>query len=239
VTARGTDFINPNSGNHVDGAREVLAAGTATTDTLGKFSIAFQLPDTQCSIQVTMEAPIDRTGFTSQDYDLDDDMYYAVWPPNTWDTEGFIFLSYEGNLDGDSEVGIGGGSFKPGKAGKVSVELSAGSGDPVMAYWTIGEGSLVGTPLDPQWMSWVPAGNNLRLEQTESGKYEATFLVPEFIEGQDVTITSGYIDSIDGTPHFDSKTISPGGNLPWLWIIVIVIAIVLVLVLVIVIKSRF
>jgi len=151
-----------------------------------------------------------------------------------------VFYAYEGNLDGDGEVGIGGGGFSPGKAGTVSVDLSAGMGYPVMAYWGIGEGSLeTADTQDPEWASWVPAGNLLRLEQTESGKYEATFLVPEFIEGQDVTVIAGYMDSADGTPHFDAKTISPGGALPWLWIIIILVIIVIVVALAIVLKSRF
>ncbi len=240
ITARGTDFAMMfGGGDHVDGAREVLAAGTLLTNNLGKFSLDFTTPEVQCAIEVRLEVPLDRADFGDQVYDLDDDMHYSVWPPNHWDTEGFVFYAYEGNLDGDGDVGIGGGGFNPGEAGTIDVSLSVNSGDPIVALWGIGEWSMDSMDrTDPEWMSWVPAGYMIRLEQTESGKYQGTFLVPEFIEDQDITVVAGYQDSADGTPHFDAKTISPGGALPWLWIIIILAIIVVVVVLAIVLKSR-
>jgi hypothetical protein len=79
----------------------------------------------------------------------------------------------------------------------------------------------------------------LRLEQTESGKYQGSFLVPEFIEDQDVTIISGYTDSATGVPHFNSQTVSPGGGgLPWLWIIIAVVIIVVVIAAIIIYKQK-
>ncbi|MDO9538001.1 MAG: hypothetical protein Q7J68_06750 [Thermoplasmata archaeon] len=242
VTATGTDFdMFFGTGNHIDAAREVISAGVATTDVQGKFSLAFKTPEDQCAIHVRLEVPLDYADYpANEDHDIDNDKYYDVWPQNNWNTEGFEFYAYEGNLDGDKEVGISGGSFSAGKIGTVTVELSAGTGDPVIAFWIIGEGNLeTGEFNDLEWMRWVPSGYLLRLEQTESGKYTASFLVPEFIEDQDVTVISGYMDTADGTPHFDSKTISPGGGFNWLWVIVIIIIIVVVIVLVIVIRDRF
>lgn len=242
VTAGGQNFdMFIGSANNLEEIREVLITGQATTNAQGKFSITFDVPETQCAIHVRLEVPLDPADFPAVEaHDLDDIKYYDVWPQNNWDTEGFVFYAYEGNLDGDGEVGISGGSFKPGKAGTVSVDLSAGTGDPVMAMWGIGEGTLetIDTT-NPAWTNWVPAGYVMRLSQTESGKYEGTFMVPEFIEDQDVTIISGYMDSADGTPHFDSKTVSPGGGLPWLWIIIVIIVIIVVIVVIVVVKERF
>jgi hypothetical protein len=242
VTATGTDFdMLFDGGYHVDGAREVLAAGTVTTDSLGKFTLGFKAPDTQCAIHVRIEVPLDPADFPASGdlFDHDDGKYYEAWPQNEWNPEGFRFFAYEGKLDGDGEVAISGGSFRPGKAGTVVVELSAITGDPIIALWGIGEGSLeTADTHDPAWMSWVPAGNQLRLDRTESGKYEASFMVPEFIEGEDVTIISGYMDTVDGTPHFDSKTISPGGDIPWLWILIIIIIIVVVVAVIIIAREK-
>jgi len=241
VEATGTNFgMFFGSGNQFDATREILITGQATTNAQGKFSITFDVPDTQCAIHVRLEVALDPADYSpSESHDLDDDKYYDFWPQNDWNTEGFEFYAYEGNLDGDREVSIDGGRFKPGKAGTVKVKLSAGNGDPVIALWGIGEGSLdTMATQEPEWMSWVPAGNMLRLAQTESGTYEASFLVPEFID-EDVTIISGYTDSADGTPHFDSKTVSPTGQLPWLWIILILVAIITIVVLVVTLKMRY
>jgi hypothetical protein len=90
---------------------------------------------------------------------------------------------------------------------------------------------------DPEWISWIPAGNIILLQENEKGKLEGTFLLPEFIKGQDVTVATGYADS-DGTPHFDVKTASPGSNIPWLWIGIIVIIIVVVIVIIVVGKEK-
>jgi hypothetical protein len=240
VTATGTDFDTPlYESNHQWGAREVIIAGKTTTDPQGKFTIIFDAPETQCAIHVTLEVPIDPAG-SNATIDTDNGQYYDVWPQNGWDREGFVFYVYEGRLDGDKEVSISGGSFKPGMNGTVNIELSAGKDDPVMVMWGIGEGTLETADIsNPEWTSWVPAGNILRLVQTESGKYEGTFMVPEFIEDQDVTIISGYMDSETGVPHFDSKTISPGSSFPWLWIIIVIIIIVVVIVVIVVVKQRF
>lgn len=242
VTATGSDFdwlfgVR----NHVEAAREVLAAGQATTDSLGKFSITFDVPEVQCRVDVRLEVPLDPAEFPpNEDHDLDDDKYYEAWPENDWNTEGFTFYAYEGNLDNDNEVKIS-GSFNPGKPGTMDASLSAATGDPVVAMWGIGEWALedaYSESYDPEWDCWVPAGYLVGLTNTESGDYTGTFLVPEFIDGQDVTLVAGYMDAADGTPHFDAKTISPGGSLPWLWIIILIVIIVVVIAAAVLVKSR-
>ncbi len=239
VTARGTDFaLLFDEGSHVETAREVLVAGTLTTDSLGKFSVAFEVPDEQCAIELRLEVPLQRDNSTGPSYDLDDDWYYEVFPENPWNDHGFVFYAFGGNLDGDGEVSIG-GSFDPGEWGSANIKLSANAGDPTSVLWGVGEWSLdsIGT-MDPEWMNWVPAGYAIRLEQTESGKYQGSFLVPEFLEGHDITIIAGYMDTADGTPHFDAKKISPGGGFPWFWVILAVIIVLAVIVLIFVMKER-
>ncbi len=239
VTATGTDFsLFGGTGSHLEVDREVISAGTITTDALGKFSLAFKTPAKQCEISVRIEVPLDRSGFVNQTYDLDDGMFYDVWPPNQWDSDGFVFHAYQGKLDGDGGVSLSIGSFKPGKAGKVTVSLDAEPGDPVLAFWGIGPASLDKMDsYDPEWMSWVPAGNMIQLQENDKGKLQGEFLLPEFIKGQDVTVATGYAEP-NGIPHFDVKTASPGSNIPWLWIGIIVIIIVVVIVIIVVGKQQ-
>jgi len=231
VTARGTDFaMFGGSGNHPEIPRAVIAAGTVTTSDLGNFNIAFKTPAKQCAIDIRLEVPLDSADFPGQEHDQDDDKYYAVWPENTWNTDGFIFYAYEGRLDGDKGVSLKIGSFKPGKkAGHLTIELNAALGDPVHILWGVGEYTLGDTGnYDPEWMRWVPAGNIAQAHIDEDGKYQADFLLPSFITEQDVTVAAGYVDS-SGLPHFDVKTKSPGGGVPWLWIGIIIIILVVVI----------
>lgn len=239
ITATGVDYMG--NGNHVDGPREVLAAGNITTGDLGKFEVTFDAPDTQSAIQVRFEVPIDLDSDTvNGSYDTDDSKYYAVWPENAWNADGFEFYCYEGALDGDGGVSIKDAQFDVGENGTVTISLDAALGDSVMAYWGIGEWTLASAAAEePEWMRWVPGGQILRLEKTDAGKYEATFVVPEFIADQDVTIASGYMDSATGVPHFDSVTVSPGGGgFPWLWVGIIIIIIVIIIAVIMIAKHK-
>jgi len=232
VTASGTDFaVFGNGGNHVEAVREVIASGSVVTDNLGKFNIAFRTPTVQSAISVRLEVPLDNADFQGRDYDLDDDKYYAVW-------DGVEFYAYQGKLDGDGGVSLNIGSFQPGKAGQVTINPDAALGDPIYALWGVGESSIEDMAnYDPEWMCWVPAGSVIQLSIDEDGKYQGDFLLPEFIEDQDVTVLAGYVDS-DGIPHFDAKTASPGSDLPWLWIIIIIIIIVAVIAVIAVAKAK-
>ncbi len=239
VSAMGTDFaLFGDAGSHADIDREVIAAGTITPDTMGKFTLEFKTPEEQCIINVRFEVPLDKAGYVNQTYDLDDGFYYETWPENAWNTYGFEFYSYDGKLDGDKGVSIGVGSFKPGKLGELTVKLDAGVGDPIYAMWAIGESSLDDTAnYDPEWFSWVPAGTMLQLRQEEDGSYKSDFMLPKFITDQDVTVAVGYVD-VDGLPHFDVKTESPGSDIPWLWIGIIIIIIVVVIIIIVVAKEK-
>ena len=243
VEATGTDFamFSGNNGDHVDGTREVVAAGSVTTDTAtGSFNLEFDAPDEQCTLRVRFEVPLNSADFPQdEEHDGDDNMFYDARPENDWNTEGFIFHTYEGHIDGDSGVGISGGTFNPGETGTVTVSMDTVSGDSVMAYWAIGDVNLENTETyDPEWMSWVPAGNALMLHVNDDGKLEGDFHVPIFIEEQDVSVIAGHVGA-DGIPHFDSKTISPGGVSYTMWLIIIVVIAVIAAIAIALIKSRF
>ena len=241
VEALGTDFtlFSDNYGDHVCSAREVLATGSVTTSPTGKFSLEFDAPDTQCTLEIRFEVPLSHGDFPNEDYDQDDSQYYEAWPEHQWNTHGFIFYAYEGDLDGSGDVSVGGGTFKPGSSGTVTVSMEPGTGNQVMAFWGIGEANLEDMEsYDPEWMSWNPAGNIVMLQASDDGKLEGDFHVPVFIEDQDVTVVSGYVDS-DGIPHFDSKTIASGGLSYNMWLLIIIILVVIVAIVAVVIKVKF
>ncbi len=241
VEAVGTDFamFSGNYGDHVEGTREVVDSGSIVTSPTGKFSLEFDAPDDQCSLEIRFEVPLNPEDFPDDDYDNDDGMFYQVWPEHEWNTHGFVFFAYEGNLDGDGDVGISGGTFKPGEAGTITVDMETLTGDQVMAYWVIGEASLEDSEnYDPEWMSWVPAGNMLMLQTNDDDELEGDFHVPAFIEDQDVTVVVGFVGE-DGIPHFDSKTISPGGASYNTWLIIIIIIVIILAVAAVVIKYKF
>ena len=119
------------------------------------------------------------------------------------------------------------------------MNMDTQTGDQVMAYWIIGEANLENSDdYDPEWMSWVPAGNMLMLQTNDDEKLEGDFHVPAFIEDQDVTVVVGFVGE-DGIPHFDSKTISPGGVSYSAWIIILIIIVIIVAVAAVVIKYKF
>ncbi|MCK5024177.1 MAG: hypothetical protein KAR56_01010 [Thermoplasmata archaeon] len=241
VEALGTDFIlsSGNYGDHVEGTREVVDSGSIVTSPTGKFNLEFTAPDDQCALEVRFEVPLNHEDFLNEDYDRDDSMFYEVWPEHQWNTQGFIFYAYEGDLDGSSDVGISGGRFNPGEAGTITVNMDTQNGDRIMAFWGIGDGSLDEADIyDPEWMSWVPAGNILMLQTNDDGKLEGDFHVPVFIEDQDVTVVVGLVGA-DGIPHFDSKTISPGGVSYTMWLIIIIVIAIILAVAAVFIKSRF
>ena len=241
VEAVGTDFnlFSGNYGDHVDGIREIVDSGSIVTSPTGKFTLDFEAPDDQCALEVRFEVPLNPEDFPDEEYDQDDSMFYQVWPEHQWNAHGFVFYAYEGNLDGDGDVGISGGTFKPGEAGTITVNMESEIGDQVMAYWVIGEAGLEDSDnYDPEWMSWVPAGNMLMLQENEDEKLEGDFHVPAFIEEQDVTIVVGFVGE-DGIPHFDSKTISPGGVSYSAWIIILIIIVIIVAIAAVIIKYKF
>ncbi|MFO7619129.1 MAG: hypothetical protein R6W91_05680 [Thermoplasmata archaeon] len=240
VTAAGTDFaLFGDPGPNIDAPREVVATGSVVTNEMGKFTIAFKTPGEQCRINVRLEAPQDKLSFPNETYyDLDDGIYYAALPWDDWGDYGFVFYAYEGKLDGDKSVSSKIGDFKPGKPGRVTVSLDAEVGEPVYAFWGIGESSLEDIEsYDPEWMRWVPAGNVLLLQMDEKGKYRGEFLVPKFITDQDVTVAAGYVDT-EGIPHFEVKTASPSSGIPWFWIGVTIIIIVVVIVAIIIAREK-
>ena len=53
-----------------------------------------------------------------------------------------------------------------------------------------------------------------------------------------MTVVSGYVDS-EGIPHFDSKTISPGGLSYNMWLIIIIVLVVVIAVIGVVVKVKF
>lgn len=241
VEAVGTDFtlFSENYGDHVEGTREVVDSGSIVTSPTGKFNLDFEAPDDQCALEIRFEVPLNPEDFPGEDYDNDDSMFYQVWPEHEWNTHGFVFFAYEGDLDGDGDVGISGGTFKPGEAGTITVSMETEYDYQVMAYWVIGEGSLEDTEnYDPEWMSWVPAGNMLMLQTNEDEELEGDFHVPAFIEDQDVTVVVGFVGE-DGVPHFDSKTITPGGVSYSAWVIILIIIVIIVAVAAVVIKYKF
>ena len=241
VEALGTDFtlFSGNYGDHVEGTREMVDSGSIITSPTGKFSLEFEAPDDQCALEVTFEVPMNPDDFPGEDYDEDDNMFYQIWPEHQWNTHGFVFFAYEGDLDGDGDVKISGGTFKPGEAGTVTVTMETETGNQVMAFWGIGQGNLEETDaFDPEWMSWVPSGNILMLQENDDDKLEGNFHVPAFIEDQDVTVVVGFVDS-DGIPHFDSKTIAPGGVSYTMWLIIIIVLVIVIAVAAVVIKYKF
>ena len=241
VEALGTDFtlFSGNYGDHVESAREVVAAGSVTTSPTGKFNLEFEAPDEQCALEIRFEVPLAHADFPNEEYDNDDSRYYDAWPEHQWNTNGFVFYAYDGDLDGSGDVGISGGSFKPGGSGTVAVSMEPGTGNQVMAFWGIGDTSLEDTDnYDPEWLSWNPAGNVLMLQTNDDGKLEGNFYVPEFIEDSDVTVVSGYVDA-DGIPHFDSKTIASGGLSYNMWLLIIIVLVVVIAIVAVVIKVKF
>ena len=241
IEAIGTDFnmFSGNYGDHVCSAREVVAAGSVITNpTTGVFNLEFEAPDTQCALEIRFEVPLAHDDFPNEEYDHDDSQYYESWPEHDWNTHGFVFYAYEGDLDGSGDVSISGGSFKPGSFGTVTVSMEPGTGNQVMAFWGIGDTSLEDTDnYDPEWLIWNPGGNILMLQTNEDGKLEGDFHVPEFIEDQDVTVVSGYVDA-DGIPHFDSKTISSGGLSYNMWLMIIIVLVVVIAIVAVVIKVK-
>ena len=239
IEAVGTDFtlFSGNYGDHVEGAREVVDCGAVVTSPTGKFNLEFEAPDEQCALEVRFEVPLDSADFPNDEYDHDDSMFYETWPEHNDD--GFVFFAYEGNLDGDGDVKISGGTFKPGEAGAITVTMDTENGDQVMAFWGIGDTSLEETDVyDPEWMSWTPAGNMLMLQTNDDDKLEGDFQVPVFIEDQDVTVVVGFVGA-DGIPHFDSKTISPGGVGYTMWLIIIIVLVIIIAIVEVVIKVKY
>jgi len=240
IEAIGTDFALLSDGyeDHVDGTREIVSSGVISTTNLGKLNLEFEAPDDQFAIEIRFEVPLDPADFPPEDTSDSDGMFYQVWPEHYYDN-GFVFYAYEGDLDGDGDVKISDGTFSPGEAGTITVTMETGNGDQVIAFWGIGEGNLEQTDAyDPEWMSWVPAGNMLMLQTNEDDKLEGDFHVPAFIEDQDVTVVVGFMDS-DGVPHFDSKTISPGGLSYNMWLIIIIILVVVIAIIAVVVKVKY
>ena len=235
VEAVGTDFTmySDNYGDHVESAREVVATGSVTTSPTGLFNLDFEAPDNQCALEIRFEVALPHGDFPNEEYDHDNSRYYDSWPENDWNTHGFVFYAYEGDLDGSGDVSISGGSFKPGSSGTVTVSMDSVTGNRIMAFWGVGEATIEDADsYDPEWLSWNPGGNIVMLQAIEGEKLEGSFHVPEFIEDQDVTVSIGYIDA-DGIPHFDSKTVSSGGLSNTLWLIIfIIIAVVAAVVMV-------
>ena len=238
VEAVGTDFTmySDNYGDHVESAREVVATGSVTTSPTGLFNLDFEAPDNQCALEIRFEVALPHGDFPNEEYDHDNSRYYDSWPENDWNTHGFVFYAYEGDLDGSGDVSISGGSFKPGSSGTVTVSMDSVTGNRIMAFWGVGEATIEDADsYDPEWLSWNPGGNIVMLQAIEGEKLEGSFHVPEFIEDQDVTVSIGYIDA-DGIPHFDSKTVSSGGLSNTLWLIIFIIIAVVAAVVVVYIK---
>jgi hypothetical protein len=241
VTAWGTDYglwASDLQGSHVDAAYDVIAAGTATTGATGAFSIGFTAPSEQCMLQVGFEVPLDSTDFTGQDFDLNDGYYYEAWPDYGWD-EGSQFYVVDGDLDSDSSVKIKAAKFKTGQEASVRVTMPSDTDDYVMAYWGVGDWDMDSQEYDPEWMCWVPAGSLIALSENAEGELEGAYLVPHFLDVDEITIIAGYMDGDTGFPHYNVKTVGRDtGGFSLLWIVIIIVIIVVVLVLVLFMKMR-
>jgi hypothetical protein len=241
VTAWGTDY-GLWSGNfqagHIDAAYEVVASDTATTSATGAFNIDFTTPSTQCLLQVNFEVPLDSTHFTGQGFDQNDGYYYDCWPEYGWD-EGSQFYVVQGDLDSDSGVKIKASKFKMGQESDITVTVPADNDDYITAYWGAGEWDMDSQDYNPEWMNWVPCGSFISLSENEEGELVGSYLVPDFLDIDDVTIIAGYMDGDTGFPHYNLKTVGRDtGGFPLLWIIVIVVIVLVVLALLLVMKFR-
>ena len=146
-----------------------------------------------------------------------------------------------GDLAEDANVRIGGGSFTPGEEATVTVSMPGTYADATSAFWGVGEftfDEMSSDSFDPEWMSWTPGGNIIALSETEPGEFEGSFVVPEFVDGEQVTIMAGYMDAA-GIPHYFVKTANrDSGGISMMLIIGIIAIIGIVAVAIIIIKMR-
>ncbi len=236
VTAQGTDYgISPimeiSDGGHVDAPYTVVSAGTATTSTIGQFTISFIAPTTQSYLSVRFEVPRETN---SNAYDRNDGLHYEVWGDGWNEGEGMSFYVTQGNMNDDPDVKVSADKFKPGQENSVKVTMGVGSFDEVTALWGVGEYDMENPEvMDPEWFCWVFGGNVISLSESAEGEYTGTYTVPGFLDNEDtITIFGGYMDDNTGFPHYNSKEIArdTGGISTLIIIGIIVVLVVVVLV---------
>lgn len=222
ITAWGANFDDNVPLEHVDGAFLVVATGTATTDTLGRFSIDFTAPSTQCELRIEME--IDLTSLGGD---------YEEWPLNNWNPEGARAFVTDGAYltDEDVEISTAGLDYEavPGAIGtEVTLAMPADYDDVIVCSWYYGEVNFD----SPTWMQdspWIPwTSTDITLVKNEDGNYVGEFATPLFLNAEKVTIKGGYTDGQTGMPHYNSEIAEPGAGGGNLLLILLVVALLIV-----------